>query len=155
MLSSIYVIYIFLAVTWAHTPLKRTDVAKPKADGIYYRLPTSVEPNEYLVILEPNFTNFTFEGYVEIDITVLESTTNITLHAAEITFIETTVFNGSVSVDIANEEDDATREFRILEFNGSLEPGDYTIKINYTGILNDNLRGFYKSYYTDADGATR
>lgn len=134
---------------------ERTEVAQPRDTTIDYRLPTNFKPSEYLVILEPDFTNFTFGGYVEISVALEEASDNITLHAAEITFLQTVVLRDGVEISFSNETQDDTREFYIIWFDELIQPGDYLIKINYTGILNDNLRGFYRSYYTSADGETR
>lgn len=136
-------------------PQRRTEIAQPRADSIDYRLPTSVIPSDYLVVLEPIFDDFTFTGYVEISVDVNEATNNITLHAAEITFLETAVFDANnTRLEIYNETDDASREFRIIYFEEPLDAGSYTIKINYTGILNDKLKGFYRSSYTNSAGET-
>lgn len=136
-------------------PQRRTEIAQPRADSTDYRLPTGVVPTDYLVVLEPIFDNFTFNGYVEIAVNVNEATDNITLHAAEITFLQTDVFNASDNITkILNETDDSVREFRIIHFEKTLAPGNYTIKISYTGILNNRLRGFYRSSYKNSAGKT-
>lgn len=149
------IILPFLIVSTSCTPIKRTEIAEPKSDGIYYRLPTSVVPSEYLLILAPNFIDFTFEGYVEINVAVVQKTQNITLHASDITFLETAVLKGNEAVPISNETEDSTRDFHILWFNNSLETGEYLIKINYTGNLQSQYKGFYRSYYVNPQNVTR
>ncbi|MFN5602793.1 MAG: M1 family peptidase, partial [Acidimicrobiaceae bacterium] len=37
----------------------------------------------------------------------------------------------------------------------SVSPGPVSIHISFTGTLNDKLRGFYRSTFTDGDGNTR
>lgn len=147
--------FLLLVAFVSSTPIRNTEVAQPKDDGIYYRLPTSVVPSEYLLILAPNFTDFIFEGYVEIAVTVNQETQNITLHASNITFLQTIVVNGTENLEISNETDDSTRDFRILWFNSTLEIGEYRIKINYTGDLQSQYKGFYRSYYTNSQNVTR
>lgn len=49
------------------------------------RLPKALKPLHYLVKLQPFINgNFSILGYVEVEIQVLESTSNITLHMADI-----------------------------------------------------------------------
>ena len=47
-------------------------------------LPTNVVPRHYHVTLEPNFSNFTFDGSVVIDLDVAKDSKNISLHTLEI-----------------------------------------------------------------------
>ena len=39
-----------------------------------------------------------------------------------------------------------------MEFDSELQEGEATISLKFTGILNDKLRGFYRSRFTDDDG---
>ena len=41
-----------------------------------------------------------------------------------------------------------------LSFERALEPGEWTLRIVFRGILNDKLHGFYRSTYKDAKGNT-
>jgi len=53
-------------------------------------------------------------------------------------------------VDIFNVDYDLDREFFILNLNSGLLAGKiYVVKIHYTAFLKDNLKGFYRSVYTD------
>lgn len=147
---------IFTLISCAtSSPFERSEIAQPRADDVYYRLPTSVIPNEYSLILAPNFTDFTFEGFVEISITVVQETQNITLHASDITFLQTVVLNETENVPIVNETEDSLRDFYILWFNDSLSTGNYQIQINYTGKLQSSYKGFYRSSYTNSANEVR
>jgi len=59
-------------------------------DTAAYRLPASVRPHAYRLVLTPDLPGATFAGDVEIDVTIEEPTASITLNAAdlEITFAE-------------------------------------------------------------------
>ena len=39
-----------------------------------------------------------------------------------------------------------------IAFPGELAPGEATLTIRYAGAINDDLRGFYGSTFTDAEG---
>ena len=42
-----------------------------------------------------------------------------------------------------------------MRFGQSLTPGEWRLKLTFSGVLNDKLRGFYRSSYKDQAGATR
>ncbi|KAF9148112.1 hypothetical protein BGX20_006449, partial [Mortierella sp. AD010] len=47
---------------------------------------------------------------------------------------------------------DENRETTTLTFESDLPKGPAVLNINYSGILNDKMAGFYRSSYKDADG---
>ena len=42
-----------------------------------------------------------------------------------------------------------------LALSAAAAPGDWTLSIGFDGILNDKLRGFYRSTFTDHEGVER
>jgi puromycin-sensitive aminopeptidase len=120
-----------------------------------YRLPTSVRPHAYRLVLTPDLAAATFEGDVEIDVTVVEPTSSITLNAAElvITFAELNDGNPdtgyALSPTIATDDAEERATFTFAE---PLMPGPATLHLAFTGILNDKLHGFYRSTFVDDDG---
>ncbi|MCB1247528.1 MAG: M1 family metallopeptidase [Acidimicrobiia bacterium] len=116
-----------------------------------YRLPKSITPIHYDIRLEPDLDDASFAGQVGIDVDVHEATSSVVLNAIELALTSATVtqgdrvLGGTVSLD-----DDAERA--TLTLDGELAPGQARIEITFTGILNDDLRGFYRSVYTNADG---
>ena len=56
----------------------------------------------------------------------------------------------STEVKICEESEVAT-----ILFSSSLPTGAGKLHISYTGIINDRLKGFYRSKYTDSTGATK
>jgi aminopeptidase N/puromycin-sensitive aminopeptidase len=108
------------------------------------RLPTTVIPTHYTLKLTPDLKAATFSGEEAIDVNISQPTNSITLNAIEINFLSVTIFpngprqTGTVSLD-------AARQQATFTFPKTVPPGNATIKIRYTGILNDELRGFYLS----------
>ena len=113
-----------------------------------YRLPRTVLPSRYEVSLAPDLDNASFTGSVSIAATAIESADEIVLNAIELEIHSVTV-NGSNATFSLNEE------LERLVINHAVVPGDITINISFTGILNDKLRGFYRSTFVDGDGNTR
>src|SRR5581483_9008880 len=114
-----------------------------------YRLPRSVIPSHYRLALDPDLEACTFEGTADIDVVVTEATDTVTVNAADLVIHEATVGgqNGTVRV-----HDDETAT---VTLPNRLVPGTTTVHFRFTGTLNDDLRGFYRSTFTDASGAQR
>jgi puromycin-sensitive aminopeptidase len=120
-----------------------------------YRLPLHVIPTRYDLKLEPDLSTFTFQGEETVLLTVREATSEIVLNAVELQILEATVENGAHTMHRgAVELEPATERCRI-GFAAVLQPGTWTLHLSFTGILNDKLRGFYRSVYHDDKGNSR
>jgi aminopeptidase N len=117
------------------------------------QLPRTAIPEHYDLHLTPDLSNETFEGDVRIRVQLPQPTASITLHAAELRFLETTVSTGG-STQQAVVALDPDRETATLTVPQVLPAGGATIAIRYSGILNDQLRGFYLSHGTNRNYAT-
>ena len=108
------------------------------------RLPGTVVPEHYALAFEPDLAKETFRGRESIRVTLAEPATSITLHAAEITFGEVTITSGgrTQTAKVTTDPKNETATFTVPERLGE---GQATIQISYTGVLNDQLRGFYIS----------
>jgi aminopeptidase N len=108
------------------------------------RLATTVLPEHYTLSLTPDLKAATFSGVESIDVTVKEPVRSITLNSIEIAFQSVTVVAAgqqqTAAVSLDNEKQQATFSFPNL-----LPAGKATLSIAYTGILNNELRGFYLS----------
>ena len=120
-----------------------------------YRLPHSVLPVRYGLRLEPDLARATFTGEVRIAVEVREPVSEIVLNAAELRISEASIQNAKGVSHPANVELEVSTERARLRFPGSLAPGTWELRVAFTGILNDKLRGFYRSTYKDARGVTQ
>jgi aminopeptidase N/puromycin-sensitive aminopeptidase len=108
------------------------------------RLSQAVRPSSYTLALTPDLKAATFTGVESIEVTLAEPVNSITLNAIEIAFESVTATaagkqqTGTVSLD--KEKQQAT-----FSFPEKLPAGKATLAIHYTGILNNELRGFYLS----------
>jgi aminopeptidase N len=108
------------------------------------RLPGNVVPEHYTLSFAPDLEKETFRGRESIDVVLTESSSTITVHAAEITFGEVRITSGG-RTQTARVTLDAAREMATFTVPEPIAEGRATIQIEYTGILNDKLRGFYIS----------
>jgi aminopeptidase N len=104
------------------------------------RLPSGVHPEHYTLALTPDLKAATFAGTETIDLVLDEPSTTITLNAAEIKFLSVTAGSQTAQVSLDPDKEQAT-----FSFSQVLPAGKVTLDIQYTGILNDKLRGFYLS----------
>ena len=108
------------------------------------RLPQTVRPESYTLTLTPDLKAATFSGVETIAVSLAEPTNAITLNAVEIAFqnVTVTVDGKQQNAAIALDKDKQQATFTFPE---KLPAGKATLDIRYTGILNNELRGFYLS----------
>ncbi|CAJ1420655.1 unnamed protein product [Effrenium voratum] len=119
-------------------------------------LPSDVLPEHYDLTLEPDVEKFVFDGSVKITCDVKVATDSISLHAHELVLWQAsfTPSEGSackaetISLKIKSKSAE-------LGFGEVLPVGKGILEIKFRGILNDQLAGFYRSQYTDANGVKR
>lgn len=120
-----------------------------------YVLPQAVKPTKYSLKLQPDLEQFTFSGEETISIDVVEVASQIVLNSIELEVQSAAlVINGATS-SASNISYDTTKETVTLDFGQRINPGQGTLALAFTGVLNDKLRGFYRSRYTGDDGRER
>ena len=102
--------------------------------------------------------NFTIKGEVDIVVNIIEPTTNITLHVYDMTIHEDRVkitFGGNTDIPVVGHGYDELRQFYVVHFEEELVRTTARLHIEWTGNLNDELAGFYRSSYTAEDGSKK
>ncbi|XP_013422080.1 puromycin-sensitive aminopeptidase-like [Lingula anatina] len=136
-------------------PLKGARSIEDMEKKAFERLPTNVKPVNYDLRLQPNLEAFTFTGTEDISLEICNPTNVIKLNSAEIK-VQEVKYNGKegdvTDVQIAYSEEE---EILSLTFPKQLQVGPGKLHFSFTGILNDKMRGFYRSKYTHPNGETR
>src|SRR5690242_8091418 len=114
------------------------------APGAAQRLPTTVVPDHYTLWFAPDLSTATFRGRETIAVQMKAPSRTMTLNAAEITFMSVTVTSGS-RTQRAQVTANAKAETATFTVPQTVGAGPATIQVEFTGILNDKLRGFYLS----------
>eukprot|EP01059_Diplonema_ambulator_P017204 TRINITY_DN29182_c0_g1_i1.p1 TRINITY_DN29182_c0_g1~~TRINITY_DN29182_c0_g1_i1.p1 ORF type:complete len:879 (+),score=398.09 TRINITY_DN29182_c0_g1_i1:60-2696(+) len=119
-------------------------------------LPSNVVPHEYDLTLEPDMEKFMFKGSVEIKVTVAEKTKVVEMHQRDLC-VSAAVCKCAEgakleAVAVTTRNKDKTLS---LEFDEEIPVGEATLALEFTGVLNDQLAGFYRSKYTGRDGTTK
>jgi aminopeptidase N len=110
--------------------------------AVAQRLPSGVLPEHYDLTFTPDLAKASFAGEETIQVTVSSRMAAVTLNSAEVEIQEASVTQGETTqpaqVAFAPEKEQVT-----LALPAPLEPGPASIRIKFTGTLNDKLRGFY------------
>jgi len=120
-----------------------------------YRLPRDVEPQRYDLEISPDLEQATFTGRERIAIEVKQPTRHIVLNAAELEVSAVSIRSGAGQVAAAPFALDEDEERLVIDLGEELAVGAWDLEIDFSGTINDKLRGFYRSTFTDADGAER
>jgi puromycin-sensitive aminopeptidase len=145
------------AVTVASFPMRSAPEshASAPAGADPHRLPRTIEPVSYRLELTPDLEAAQFSGSVEIDVMVLEQTDRIVLNAAELDISAASVVPPAGDpVEVSASLDEAAQRL-VLTLPAPLAKGDATVRLAFKGTLNDQLRGFYRSTFTDHEGNTK
>lgn len=138
-----------------HSPLlDKKDAWRNDTDHLSYRLPKEVVPTSYVVHLDKDRANFTYLGSVRIFINVVEPTNTVVVHNDGLRIIGEDVnlyraTNDSSFEPIVCQYHDEERQFYIVKFEETLEPGEYVLRIRFEGEIRDDVFGFYRSFYVE------
>ncbi|HXQ90497.1 MAG TPA: M1 family metallopeptidase [Acidimicrobiales bacterium] len=132
--------------------MTETTVSRRDDPSARHRLPYTVEPRRYALRLAPDLGQATFTGEVHIEVQVHEAVRDIVLHAAELTIHGASLEPGGAERQALAVRIDEGAERLILTADAPLSPGPAVISLEFAGILNDQLHGFYRATFTDDDG---
>jgi aminopeptidase N len=108
------------------------------------RLPTDVHPSHYDLAFSVDLPHARFDGTEQIQVTLDRPSRQIVLNAAQIDFKQTTITANGAAQPAAVSLN-ADRQTATLVVPDELPAGEARIDIQFTGVLNDELRGFYLS----------
>ena len=109
-----------------------------------HRLPRTAVPSSYVITLEPDLAAATFAGEVVVDLDVVDPTDRLVLNAAELRIDRAELVDGDEPVR-GTVTLDAGREQATVAFDDVIDPGRHRLRLAFAGVLNDQLRGFYRS----------
>lgn len=102
-------------------------------------------PSHYSLTFRPDLKNASFGGSEEIRVHCASPTNTIRMDCAEIRILSCKVESGGRTV-AASARTDEKKEELTIRLGGRMS-GDIVIRIEFEGVLNDRLLGFYRSQY--------
>ena len=113
-----------------------------------HRLPRFALPQRYDITITPHLPSASFTGDVTINVDVTEpGHRTLILNAIELDIVSADIDGAPVSFSL-----DASTERLMLSSETELDVGEHQVLISFTGMINDKLRGFYRSSFTDDEG---
>ena len=116
------------------------------------RLPSTVRPDQYDLHFVVDIAHARFDGTETIRVDVQEPTSRIVLNAADLQFRDAVVGRGP-SAQHATVTFDESAQQATLTVPRRIDRGRTDIAIQFSGTLNDQLRGFYLSRGRDRNYA--
>ncbi|XP_043068005.1 membrane alanyl aminopeptidase-like [Drosophila bipectinata] len=154
-------------------PLVLDDVQPPVTlDTVLadYRLASHILPVSYNITLRPyllesdGVKRFTFDGEVHIEVVPTENTTSVHLHAKNLTFsvsefwakpAQGVAAPAGTNFNSVNETNSDTDIVKLTTAATLTANTPYILHFVYTGLMEDDMHGFYKSYYVDDNNVTK
>mgnify|MGYP000881511358 CR=1 FL=1 len=110
------------------------------------RLNPDITPSKYFIQIEPNLADFTFEGNEVIYLDIKKKIKSFSLHSAELKITEAKLVLGQNSYSTKIKYNPKSEEV-LLTFPSSVS-GKARLHLSFQGVINDQLRGLYRSKYT-------
>ncbi len=118
------------------------------------RLPSHITPKRYTLEMKPDLEAFTFAGKEVIDIEFSKPTKEITLHSKDIHIETVEIIQNKKSQFASKITYDVKSETATFIFTNPIVKGNAKLSIIFDGVINETLRGFYRSKYV-IDGKTK
>ncbi|MDR3642986.1 MAG: M1 family metallopeptidase [Candidatus Doudnabacteria bacterium] len=114
------------------------------------RLSKQIKPERYELFIKPDLKTFAFDGEETISLTLGKPVSEITIHAKELDVYSAHFGIGNQKVEIKSESIsyDVKNETVTFSFGKTLPRGRGVLNLKFKGVLNEKMRGFYRSSYT-------
>ena len=138
------------------TAVETKSSAKKENQAAKYRLAESVHPIEYELRFEPDLAKFTFTGEESIKIKIDKACKGIVLNALELKISSAQLLseNSNNARQLETVFDKETQKVTFVA-NAEIAPGQYVLNCKFEGVLNNQLRGFYRAQYEDENHKKR
>uniref|UniRef100_A0A3B4T948 Aminopeptidase n=1 Tax=Seriola dumerili TaxID=41447 RepID=A0A3B4T948_SERDU len=119
------------------------------------RLPKTVSPIHYDLIIHPNLTTFDFTGVARIELDVHEDTSVIILHAKQMQISNVLLLAPEGVRPLQVLENPRFHQLALLSDSVLTKGRKYEVQLGFAANLSDSYHGFYKSSYRTSTGEVR
>ncbi|MBI2055021.1 MAG: M1 family metallopeptidase [Candidatus Sungbacteria bacterium] len=123
----------------------------PSPKKLNVRLPRNVKPERYRLVLHPDLKRFTFQCEETAYLNLAKPTREIVLHGKDLRVSSAKAARGKEEIKAKKISYDAKAETITFSFPWVIPKGKIELQLEFTGTLNDQMRGFYRSRY-EKDG---
>jgi len=122
-----------------------------------FRLPRDVVPTRYELTIAPDLEAAVFAGYERVELQVMSPVTAIVCNAAELEISSATLSWPGTSLEPVVLRVGFEEGLERVTFTAPRQvlPGPCVLECDFSGVLNDKLRGFYRSTFRDEQGDER
>uniref|UniRef100_A0A9J7YHC3 Aminopeptidase n=1 Tax=Cyprinus carpio carpio TaxID=630221 RepID=A0A9J7YHC3_CYPCA len=119
------------------------------------RLPETVKPQNYDLLIHPNLTSLTFTGVLQILLEVEQDTRAIVLHSKNLQISKAQLLGSTHPRDLQVSEFEAYEQIALFSDGFTFEKGNHVVHLEFYANLSDSFHGFYKGRYTTNSGEVR
>src|SRR3989338_2068806 len=148
------VILIFEVKLLKKNPKKKRRMPSRKKINHRARLEPHFRPERYKIMLHPDLEKFTFNGEETIYFSLTKPDNKIILHAHELKIKLALLKNKAGEIRAKKINFDARSETATIFFHKKIPKGGGELELKFEGVLNDKMRGFYRSQF-EHEGRTK
>lgn len=119
------------------------------------RLPDTVKPVHYNLLIHLNLTFLNFTGSVQIQLEVLQDTKYILLHSKNLHISRAVVLQSRGAHLLHVNKSEPFEQIALSAQNFMFRRGVHVIQLEFSADLSSSFHGFYKGSYTTASGEKR
>lgn len=156
-LIALPIVHLWAAVTQEPTIFPTSSNGEPFPWN-KMRLPDTVSPLHYHLLIHPNLTSSDFTGMVQIQTEVHQDTKSIILHSKDLHIFNARLLRSDMSQQqpLKVLEYPYFQQIALISDNALLKRGHvYSIELEFAANLSESFHGFYKSTYRTIKGDVR
>ncbi|KAK3521833.1 hypothetical protein QTP70_018566 [Hemibagrus guttatus] len=119
------------------------------------RLPETVKPVHYDLLIHPNLTFLNFTGSVQIQLDIQQDTKHILLHSKNLHISRAVVLQSDHGHLLQVYESDPFEQITLFSQDFTFRKGMHVIQLDFSANLSNSFHGFYKGSYTTQSGEVR
>lgn len=119
------------------------------------RLPETVRPVHYDLLIHPNLTFLNFTGSVKIHLDVQQEVTQLLLHSKNLYISKAVVLQSGHVHPLHVHESDPLEQIALSSQDFTFIKGAHVIQLDFSANLSSSFHGFYKGSYTTQSGEVR
>lgn len=148
-------LFIFLALVKYIDSKDSAFVTNDSSSPWKLRLPETVKPVHYDLLIHPNLIYLNFTGSVQIQLDIQQDTKHILLHSKNLHISRAVVLQSDDAHLLQVYESDPFEQIALFSQDFTFRKGIHLIRLDFSANLSNSFHGFYKGSYTTQSGEVR